>query len=290
MPLSTVRWLVVSGAHAIAVAALVSACGSGGGGPAAPTVAPAKTFQLIDFEPSGPVTAGKPTVVSFKIRLPSGETLTQYRRGAGPHTGIHLLVVRDDLTRLIHRHPRIAPDGTLRQQIVFPSPGVYRIVADTYPNIPESPELRNFQLFAKVRVNGTYRPQPTPPFSQSQTLDGYRVTIVGKPKLKAIVPASLTLRVTDRRGRPPKFAPYYGALAHAIFFREGSGDYFHTHVCGPNTPACGSVTGAPAGTSTAPGVLKAGILLPLDGVWRLFLQFRAEGKVFTVPFTFRVRL
>ena len=43
----------------------------------------------------------------------------------------------------------------------------------------------------------------------------------------------LKITVTDPQGKPAEFTPYYGALAHAIFFREGSLDYFHTHVCAP---------------------------------------------------------
>ena len=45
----------------------------------------------------------------------------------------------------------------------------------------------------------------------------------------------MTITVTDPHGKPAKFTPWYGALAHAIFFREGSLDYFHTHVCAPGT-------------------------------------------------------
>ena len=41
------------------------------------------------------------------------------------------------------------------------------------------------------------------------------------------------------------FVPWFGALAHAIFFRQGSLDYFHTHICAPDAPNCGSLAGAP---------------------------------------------
>jgi hypothetical protein len=43
------------------------------------------------------------------------------------------------------------------------------------------------------------------------------------------------------------------------------------------------------GTSTAPGVLRVGVLLPLSGTWRLFLQCRVNGQVVTAPFTLVVR-
>ena len=75
------------------------------------------------------------------------------------------------------------------------------------------------------------------------TRDGYRVTLARAAAVHAIDPAFLIATVTDPRGRPARFTPWYGALAHAIFFRAGSLDYFHTHVCGQNTPGCTSIFG-----------------------------------------------
>ncbi len=98
------------------------------------------------------------------------------------------------------------------------------------------------------------------------------------------------MNVTDPHGRPASFAPWYGALAHAIFFRRGTLDYFHTHVCSPGATGCTSVLG-PAkvtGTSTTPGKLNVGVLLPAPGKWRLFLQTKVGGRLVTAPFTLNV--
>jgi hypothetical protein len=247
-------------------------------------------FHLGDFEPSGAVEAGKPTTLGFTVVQPSGAVLTRYRRGAGPHTGVHVIAVRDDLGLIIHRHPPVAKDGTVRQELTFPTPGRYRILVDVYPNL--AGPLRNFQLFHDVTVAGDAHPQPLPPFSPSVTVDGYRVALAGRPKLRALQPAFLSATVTDPAGKPAKVTPYYGALAHAIFFRAGSLDYFHTHVCGPNTPACTTTIGpssAVTGTADAPGKLSVGVLLPEQGIWRLFVQFRSGGRIVTAPFTLRVR-
>ena len=56
--------------------------------------------------------AGKPAVVAFRIDQPSGEPLTDYRTGSGPHTGVHLIIVRDDLSTIIHHHPKPQAGGT----------------------------------------------------------------------------------------------------------------------------------------------------------------------------------
>jgi hypothetical protein len=254
-----------------------------------PKIGAAKTYQLADFKPDGPVTAGTPTKVSFVIRQPDGQPLTQFRHGPGPHTGVHLIIVRRDLATIIHRHPPIAKDGTISDTIMFTKPGPYRVVVDAYPAV--SGPYRNFQLFDKLRVAGSYTPEKLPPFSASQTVDGYRFTINGKPDLHAIQAAFLKFTVKDPDGRPMQFVPWYGALAHAIFFREGSLDYFHTHVCASGASGCTSILGGTkvTGSSTTPGKLNVGVLVPAPGTWRLFLQTNGGGHVLTAPFTLTVK-
>lgn len=266
---------------------LVAACSSSSR-PSAPTVAPARTFSLAGLGPARIARPG-PATVSFTIRQPSGAPLTHYRRGAGPHTGVHLIVVRRDLGAIIHKHPPIGANGRVEETIDFPTPGPYRVLVDAYPAGKDMP--RNFQLHDDLRVGGAYRPRPLPPFRASQTVDGYRITLRAPRSLHAIEAATLTANVRDPAGKPVQLKPWFGALAHAIFFRAGSLDYFHTHVCGPNTPGCTSVLGGASvvGRPLGPGKLNVGVLLPIAGTWRLFLQFRDRGRVVSAPFTLKVR-
>jgi hypothetical protein len=265
-------------------------CGGGSSSPGPPTIAvqAARTFRLVHFTPAGPVQAGKPTTVSFTILQPNGRPLTAFKRGPGPHTGIHLIIVRRDLATIVHRHPPVTADGRIAETVTFPEPGPYRVVIDAYPQT--TGPVPNFQVFSTITVAGAYTPQPLPPFHASETVDGYRVTLHGTPHLKAIVPALLDFTVTAPNGKPAAFTPWFGALAHAIFFRRGSLDYFHTHVCAPGATGCTSVFGAAkvTGTSATPGRLKVGVLVPVAGTWRLFLQCRVGGHVITVPFTLHV--
>ena len=266
---------------------LVAGCSSSSR-PNVPTVAPARTFALSGFRP---VRIARPGTarLSFTIRQPNGKPLTAYRTGPGPHTGVHVIVVRDDLSVIIHRHPPISPDGQIEQPVDFPAPGPYRVLVDAYPALGGA--LRNFQLHASVHVGGRYKPMPLPPFAANVTVGGYDVSLRGPRRLHSLEPAHLTVRVRDQAGRAVRFTPWYGALAHAIFFRAGSLDYFHTHVCGPSTPGCTSILGGArvVGRSTRPGKLQVGVLLPIGGTWRLFLQFQAGGRVLTAPFTLDVQ-
>jgi hypothetical protein len=266
---------------------LVSACTSSSG-IQTPTVPAARTFQLAGFEPAGSIRPGRPTTVAFRIQQPSGQSLVDFRRGPGPHTGVHLIIVRDDLSAIIHRHPPIDRDGRISAKLTFAAPGRYRVVVDAYPKL--SGQQPNFQLFHSIVVAGAYHPKKLPLFSPTATVDGYRFTMYGRPRLRAISPAFLTITVKRPDGTAARFTPWYGALAHAIFFRAGSLDYFHTHVCSAGATGCTSVLGGAkvTGNSTTPGRLTVGVLVPASGAWRLFLQCRVDGHIVTAPFTLNV--
>ncbi len=270
----------------VVAAAAVAGCGSSSSAVNIPRVAPARVYTLGGFTPSMAVAAGQPTTVSFRVMMPNGQPLTQYKTGAGPHTGVHLIIVRDDLHYIIHDHPPIGPGGRLTQTVTFPAPGPYRVLVDIYPRYGQP----NFQIFTHVNVAGAYHPQPLPPFQSDQVIGGYHVEMQGHPSLHAIQAAFVNVTVTDPHGQKVTFVPWFGALAHAIFFRQGSLDYFHTHVCAPGAANCSSALGATriSGQSTAPGQLTLGVLLPVPGTWELFLQMQLGGRVVTAPYTLRV--
>jgi hypothetical protein len=269
------------------LAALLAGCG-GSSTPNGPVIQPAALYKLVHFEPSGPVLPGKPVRISFEIQQPDGTDLIHFKQGPGPHTGVHLILVRDDLAYIIHQHPPVGHSATVSKTVVFPAPGPYKLVVDIYP---ATGVQVNYQLFGTVHVKGAYRPKPLPPVTTADDIDGYHFTLHGASHLKAIQAALVTIDVTDPHGRPTPFTPWFGALAHAIFFRKGSLDYFHTHVCAPGVSGCTSVLGPSkvTGTSSTPGKLRVGVLVPAPGTWRLFLQLKLGGKVFTAPFTLEVK-
>jgi hypothetical protein len=274
--------------HGIALLAVLCAAGCGGSG-GSPTIAvqPARQYRLdtLGFTRAG----SHHFTFSFRIVQPDGKALTRFRRGAGPHTGVHVIYIRRDLGEIVHHHPPVAADGSVHDSVGFPAPGPYRVVIDVYPQqVTPQP---NFQLFSSVDVSGRYAPKPLPAATATQVVDGYRFTLHGRPRLRAIEAGLLSFTVTKPDGSAARFTPWYGALAHAIFFRKGSLDYFHTHVCAPGAAGCTSVLGGAkvTGSSSKPGQLSVGVLVPVPGTWRLFLQCRADGHVLTAPFTLRVR-
>src|SRR5205814_2375032 len=106
--------------------------------PNVPTIPPARTFALSGFTPTRVPHTGTATV-SFTVKQPSGAPLTSYRRGAGPHTGIHLIIVRRDLGLIIHRHPPIGPTGRIAQPVNLTPPGPHRVPVDVFPSVQGAP-------------------------------------------------------------------------------------------------------------------------------------------------------
>jgi hypothetical protein len=267
--------------HLLPILAVVALAGCGGGG-GSPTVSvpAARTYSLVAK------THGK--LLSLKIVQPDGAPLTRFRRGAGPHTGVHVIVVRRDLEAILHVHPPVPSSGTFTVDLSTLPAGPYRVVVDVYPVNP-NPQP-NFQLFSTLRIAGPYAASALPALKTTDVIDGYTFTLHGTPRLRAIEPAFLTFTVSHN-GRPAQFTPWFGALAHAIFFRRGTLDYFHTHVCAPGAAGCTSVLGSAkvTGSSATPGKLDVGVLVPVAGTWRLFLQCKVNGHVLTAPFTLTVR-
>ena len=282
----------MSRGRAAALAALVAlgvvgaGCGGGGGSPAPPTIAPAKEYKL-DWQSPPSVAEPGTTTLRFAVRTPDGKVLTRFRTGAGPHTGVHLIIVRDDLSQIVHKHPPIPANGHLALPVDLPRAGRYHVLVDVYP---ASGTLRNFQLTRELQVGTGNVKAPLPRYSPVVHAGGLTFRVARLPGLRLAEPASMIVNVTDAAGKPVTFKPFYGALAHAIFFRAGSLDYFHSHICG-NDPACTAGFGTPAttGHSTKPGRMELGVLLPASGTWRLFLQVLHKGKLITAPFTLRVQ-
>jgi hypothetical protein len=281
--------VLVAGAAALCLAA----CGgSSSSGTPTITVGAARTYHVAGFGPTKGIVAGKSTLMHFTIVKPDGTPLTQFREGSGPHTGADLIIVRSDDSHVLYEDSDIHARGRITQPVVFPAPGRYRVVIDVYPKQTSPTSPFNFQLFEWVTVAGTPDLQAKPPpFAASEVVDGYRFTLEGAPKLRAISPVFLTFTVRDAAGKPATFGLWRGALAHAIFFRSPTLDYFHTHVCAPGATNCGTRLGGASvtGVSSTPGQLKVGVLVPVPGTWRLFLLTYIAGQERVAPFTLTVK-
>ena len=103
------------------------------------------------------------------------------------------------------------------------------------------------------------------------TVGGYRAGL-SAPQAGAGTSADLQYELS-RDGRPiTDVEPYLGADGHLVALREGDLAFLHVH---PEE-------------SDAPGVIRFTAALPSAGRYRLFLQFKHEGRVRTVAHTLEV--
>ena len=170
---------------------------------------------------------------------------------------MHLIVVRDDMAGFQHLHPRMSADGTWSTAVKLAKPGSYRVFADF------KHDGRNETLARTVEVEGAADPLPLPaPAPRASTSDGYTVGLTGASRTGS--PARLSFQVT-RDSQTVEVQDYLGAKGHLVALREGDLAYLHTH---------------PAGDAT-----RFDTEFPTEGTYRLFFQFRHDGKVHTAAFT-----
>ncbi|MEV8432447.1 hypothetical protein [Streptomyces chartreusis] len=216
------------------------------------------------------VTAGKRTELSFAIRDSAGRAVTAYQREHEKE--LHLIVASRDLVTYRHLHPTRAADGTWSIPVDLPRAGGYRVFADF---TPAKKGAENLTLGADLAAAGSFEPQRMPAPNSTARIHGYEVRLDGG--LRPGKAGELKLNVS-RDGRPVKnLQPYLGAYGHLVALRSGDLAYLHVH---PN--------GEPGDGSTRPGPqISFTATAPSSGTYRLFLDFKHEGKVHTAEFTVR---
>ncbi len=231
---------------------------------------------------------GRSGTLEFRILGPDGEPVRDF--DDQHDRAMHLMVVRRDLTRYRHLHPRMDAEGTWSASLAFPEPGVYRVFADfatagrglTLGADLELPgPYRVFADFAAagrgltlgddLEVPGTYEPVPLPVPAGAVRIGKYEVILTSD--VVAGGEASLLFDVS-RYGRPVgDLQQYLGALGHLVALREGDLAFLHVH---PETEE-----------GSGPRIAFRAAF-PSQGRYRLFLQFAHGGRVRTAAFTVEV--
>jgi len=171
---------------------------------------------------------------------------------------MHLIVVRRDMTGFQHLHPVQQPDGSWSVPATLRDPGSYRVFADF------SAGGKARTLAADLSADGAVRSRALPaPASAADAGAGLRVRLAPRTT-RAGEEADLRFTVT-RGGRPVAVEDYLGAKGHLVALREGDLAFLHVH---PDERR-----------------LQFMAELPTAGRYRLFLQFKAGGRVHTAAFT-----
>jgi hypothetical protein len=201
---------------------------------------------------------GRPAELRFAILGSDGQPVRDF--DVAHEKRMHFIVVRRDGQGFQHLHPTLGPDGVWAIRLTLPDAGSYRVFADfKYAG-------KAHTLAADVAVDGEADYQPLPaPQTAADTGDGYRVRLHAGA-LKAGSESDLRFSVS-RDGRPVRTEPYLGAGGHLVALREGDLAYLHVH---------------PEGHGRAVSFMTE---FPSEGRYRLYLQFKHDGRVHTAEFT-----
>ena len=208
---------------------------------------------------------GATEAYTFRILDADGATVRDFALEHGRR--LHLIVVRRDLTGYQHLHPTQRADGSWTVPLRLAAPGSYRVFADFTPAGGEKTTLGTDVL---VDGDAAYAALPAP--ATHARVDGYDVALAGAPA--AGRSGRLTFTVT-RDGAPvTDLQPYLEARGHLVALRAGDLAYLHVH---------------PEDEATPGDRISFMVELPSAGRYRLFLQFKHEGRIHTVAFTQEAR-
>ena len=224
---------------------------------------------------------GEPGQLRFQVVGDDGRAVRDFE--VEHEKRLHLIVVRDDLSAFQHLHPRMSAQGSWSTPVTLREPGSYRVFAD-FKHLG-----KNQTLARTVTVEGAAEPRPLPaPAGQATTATGYSVHL--SESLGAESPV-LSFHVA-RDGQSVELQDYLGAKGHLVALREGDLAYVHTHP-GPGGGGQGGAHaghgGAHAGHGATPGgAVPFETAFPSGGRYRLFFQFKHQGRVHTAAFTHQV--
>jgi len=178
----------------------------------------------------------------------------------------HAFVVSEDLQFFRHGHPQFVADGVFQLPIVFPRPGMYRILGDFYP-AGATPQLNAQTLFipgeapAPVQLSRDYSPK---------NAANMRVTLDTIPE-QAVAGMRTQLRFRIEPG--DGLEKYLGAWAHMLAASNDLIDMMHQH---------------PYRVDEGP-MVEFEVVFPRPQVYRVWVQFQRKGVVNTVHYDVPVR-
>lgn len=206
------------------------------------------------------IVAGQPARLRFEVRDPwEGRLVDRFTVvHAKP---FHFFAVSPDLEFFLHDHPRRRRGG-FELDVVFPEPGLYRLLADFVPEAA-TPQLLTRSVFVYEAAPGAARTRN----ARNDEAQAGNLAISLEP---SSAPATAGTATTLRFHLEPAdgLEPYVGAVGHLFAASEDLIDLLHSH---PMTMAVGPVVDFP-------------VVFRRPGRYRVWVQFQREGVVNTARF------
>ncbi|AKG37285.1 hypothetical protein [Paenibacillus durus] len=238
------------------------------GGAAAETSAE-KAIEAVWSWPEGKPEAGRPAKLKLQLADGAGKPLTKL--DIVHEQRLHLVAVSGDLRHFQHIHPNYNGDGSFEIAVTFPSGGPYTLFADFTPT-----GYHALTRSTIVEVSGEKpAPQPLKPDAQlSGQFEGMGVSL-HYDHLIAKINTMMTFTFKDSRtGRPVRdLELYLGAVGHVMIVDSTARTFLHVH------PLNWGSSGPQAAFS---------VTFSESGIYKMWGQFKRDGRIVTVPFTIEV--
>lgn len=176
----------------------------------------------------------------------------------------HLFVVSQDLQFFAHGHPALLPGGAFSYETALPTPGMYRLLADFYPD-GATPQLIAKTLIVPGDAPGT-APRTAVLTRDYSPKDGANLHVelsTDPPQPVAGMKTLMFFRVSPADG----FEPYLGAWGHMLAASADLIDLIHTHPFLTDGPH-----------------VQFNVEFPRAGMYRVWVQFQRKGVVNTARF------
>ena len=203
---------------------------------------------------------GEKTELEFTIRDPQNSRQIQHFEIVHEKL-FHMFLISRDLQVFVHDHPVFGDDGKFRYNYAFPKSGLYRILADFYP------EGATPQLIAKtVIVPGPSQPAPaiTRDYSTKQAENMTVSLTTDPPQPIAGTKTMLFFKIEPADG----IEKYIGAWGHMLAASDDLIDMIHTHPF--------IADGGPE--------MQFNVYFPRERMYRVWVQFQRKGVVNTAQF------
>jgi hypothetical protein len=209
-----------------------------------------------------PIKAGAKQTLTFTVHDPQNDK--EVKTFQTVHEKLfHMFCIGADLdpASFVHNHPTLGDDRKFRYDIVFPKPGMYRILGDFFP------EGATPQLNAKTVLvpGGSMKPAVLSKDYSPKQMTNMKVSITTDPPAPiAGIETRIFLHLEETEG----MELYLGAWAHMLAASDDVVDLVHSHPF--------QADGGPE--------MQFRVFFAREHVYRVWFQFQKKGLVNTAYF------
>jgi copper transport protein len=259
-------------------------------------IRPARAKAQLAISPSE-LNAIIPITLTFTLRDYQGKPV---RDLVLDHNRIvHVVIASEDFSVFAHIHaedsgpisPEMLQTAAFPVHYAFPKPGQYLVSVD----YTERAYIFSDQFYLNVGPSGTMKAPQSENYSLEQKVDGYDVTLKTSPAiLKAGAPATLDYHI-EKGGQPfAEMTPYLAVPMHISIIRDDLMGFLHIHGLLPVSLA-GKLLGESIHASHlllpdkfGPDIEATNFSFSSPGIYHIFGEFSAAGKVVVTQFTVKV--